>query len=92
MNSWNSGAAAPDGIPRWALATRIQTVEKGKFEVENALLLLLLSIGVLSCSKYTEQLLIKTTPMIIRENVPLPDLPTNRKSLNLATWFFMTAV
>lgn len=23
--------------------------------------------------------------------LPLPDLPTNRRSLNLATWFFMTA-
>ena len=25
-------------------------------------------------------------------NSPLPDLPTNLRSLNLATWFFMTAV
>jgi len=24
--------------------------------------------------------------------LPLPDLPTNRRSLNLATWFFMMAV
>uniref|UniRef100_A0A182XTI1 Uncharacterized protein n=1 Tax=Anopheles quadriannulatus TaxID=34691 RepID=A0A182XTI1_ANOQN len=30
--------------------------------------------------------------MVIENDFPRPDRPTNRRSLNFATWFFITAV